>query len=97
MAPATARATGTSSIGAVATIYGLWLVYAAGLDYLLMCAILFAPGILVYCQGAGASTASRAFTGFESLIAVGIVAAGRARRLSASGPARSARCELGRD
>ena len=35
-------------IGAVATIYGLWLVYAAGLNYLLMCAILFAPGILVY-------------------------------------------------
>ena len=35
-------------VGALATLYGLWLVYAAGLNYLLMCAILFAPGILVY-------------------------------------------------
>ena len=37
-------------IGALATLYGLWLVYAAGLNYLLMCAVLFAPGILVYMQ-----------------------------------------------
>ena len=35
---------------ALATIYGLWLVYAAGLQYLLMCAVLFAPGIVVYVQ-----------------------------------------------
>src|SRR5262245_37099701 len=35
-------------IGAVATLYGIWLVYAAGLEYLLMCMVLFAPGIAVY-------------------------------------------------
>ena len=35
-------------VGALATIYGIWLVYAAGLHYLLMCTVLFAPGILVY-------------------------------------------------
>lgn len=38
------------TIGLVATLYGLWLVYAAGLSYLLMCTILFAPGILVYAK-----------------------------------------------
>ncbi|MGZ9272245.1 MAG: arginine-ornithine antiporter, partial [Candidatus Binatia bacterium] len=37
-------------VGALATLYGLWLVYAAGPSYLLMCAVLFAPGILVYMQ-----------------------------------------------
>jgi hypothetical protein len=38
------------AFGALATVYGLWLVYAAGLQYLLMCAVLFAPGIAVYDQ-----------------------------------------------
>jgi arginine:ornithine antiporter/lysine permease len=35
-------------VGVAATLYGMWLVYAAGLSYLLMCAILFAPGIVIY-------------------------------------------------
>ncbi|MCA3554475.1 arginine-ornithine antiporter [Aestuariivirga sp.] len=35
-------------VGLLATIYGIWLVYAAGLNYLLMNAVLFAPGILVF-------------------------------------------------
>ena len=59
-------------IGALATVYGLWLVYAAGLQYLLMCAILFAPGILVYLK-ARAERGERAFNGAESLVAAGIV------------------------
>ena len=59
-------------IGAVATIYGLWLVYAAGLDYLLMCAVLFAPGILVYAK-ARAEHGERVFSGFEIVIAAAIV------------------------
>ena len=41
-------ATGTSWSELVATMYGLWLVYAAGLEFLLMTTILFAPGIVVY-------------------------------------------------
>lgn len=36
------------AIGALATVYGAWLVYAAGPTYLLMCAILYAAGIPVY-------------------------------------------------
>ncbi len=35
-------------IGVVAMVYGLWLVYAAGLSYLFMCAILYAPGVILY-------------------------------------------------
>jgi len=35
-------------VGLIATAYGLWLVYAAGLNFLLMTAILFAPGIIVF-------------------------------------------------
>ena len=48
-------------VGAAATIYGLWLVYAAGVHYLLMCAVLFAPGIAVYLK-ARKERGERAFT-----------------------------------
>jgi arginine:ornithine antiporter/lysine permease len=60
-------------VGAVATVYGLWLVYAAGLSYLLMCAVLFAPGILIYAK-ARAESGQRVFVGFEVVIASLIVA-----------------------
>ncbi|MBP2315438.1 arginine-ornithine antiporter [Azospirillum soli] len=59
-------------IGALATAYGLWLVYAAGLQYLLMCAVLFAPGILVYFR-ARRECGERAFTGVEAIIAALII------------------------
>ncbi|UVC11806.1 arginine-ornithine antiporter [Rhizobium sp. TH2] len=56
-------------VGLVATLYGLWLVYAAGLTYLLMCTILFVPGILVYVL-ARREHGEKVFTGAEALIAV---------------------------
>jgi arginine:ornithine antiporter/lysine permease len=56
-------------VGALATLYGLWLVYAAGLSYLLMCAILFAPGILVYMR-ARQERGQPAFVGFELGLAI---------------------------
>jgi arginine:ornithine antiporter/lysine permease len=63
--------------GLVATVYGIWLVYAAGPTYLFMCAMLYAPGIIFYVmarreQGAG----TRIFTAIEALLAIGLVAAG---------------------
>jgi arginine:ornithine antiporter/lysine permease len=67
------KRTGDIVIGAVATIYGLWLVYAAGLQYLLMCAVLFAPGIIVYVK-ARREHGERTFTGIEVVIAIAIVA-----------------------
>jgi arginine:ornithine antiporter/lysine permease len=60
-------------VGAIATLYGLWLVYAAGLSYLLMCAILFAPGILIHMK-ASSERGEKSFTGPEWLIAAGILA-----------------------
>jgi arginine:ornithine antiporter/lysine permease len=60
-------------VGAIATIYGLWLVYAAGLQYLLMCMVLFAPGIIVYAW-ARRERGARAFTPVEIVIALAIVA-----------------------
>lgn len=35
-------------IGLVASLYGIWLVYAAGIDYLLLTMILYAPGVFVF-------------------------------------------------
>jgi arginine:ornithine antiporter/lysine permease len=63
-------------VGALATLYGLWLVYAAGLNYLLMCAVLFAPGILVYMR-ARRERGEPAFVGYELILAIfiGLLAA----------------------
>jgi arginine:ornithine antiporter / lysine permease len=62
-------------VGALATTYGLWLVYAAGLNYLLMCSILFAPGILVYMK-ARRERGEPIFVGFEFGLAILIVLLG---------------------
>jgi arginine:ornithine antiporter/lysine permease len=59
-------------VGAIATLYGIWLIYAAGLEYLLMCMVLFAPGIVVYAW-ARRERGARAFTPIEAAIAVAIV------------------------
>lgn len=60
-------------VGAIATLYGIWLVYAAGLSYLLMCAILFAPGIIVYAY-ARRERGERVFTPLESVLAAALIA-----------------------
>jgi len=59
--------------GLIASVYALWLVYAAGLDYLLLTAVVYAPGVLVYTW-----TRLRAkkmpFTIVELIIALALVA-----------------------
>ncbi|MDA7025215.1 arginine-ornithine antiporter [Bacillus sp. CLL-7-23] len=35
-------------VGVIASVYGVWLIYAAGLEFLLLTMILYAPGILVF-------------------------------------------------
>ncbi|OYV01331.1 MAG: arginine-ornithine antiporter [Burkholderiales bacterium PBB5] len=55
------------SITALATLYCGWLLYAAGLKYLLLSALLYAPGAAVYLL-AKRQRAERAFTGREQLI-----------------------------
>jgi arginine:ornithine antiporter / lysine permease len=36
------------TVGAIASVYAVWLVYAAGLHYLLLTVLLYAPAIVVY-------------------------------------------------
>lgn len=36
------------TIGIIASIYAIWLVYAAGIDYLLLTMLLYIPGLVVY-------------------------------------------------
>ncbi len=57
-------------IAGLATVYCLWLLYAAGPKYLLLGALLYAPGAAVYIW-ARKQRAERAFKGFE----IGILAA----------------------
>ncbi len=35
-------------LGVIASIYGVWLLYGAGLSYLLVSALLYAPGLLIH-------------------------------------------------
>jgi arginine:ornithine antiporter/lysine permease len=69
------RRIGPMVAGLIATVYGLWLVYAAGPAYLFMCAILYAPGIIFYVL-ARRETGQTAFRPFEIVLAVALVAVG---------------------
>ncbi len=55
------------AITAMASVYCVWLLYAAGLKYLLLSALLYAPGAAIYLL-AKKQRAERAFTGREQLI-----------------------------
>jgi arginine:ornithine antiporter/lysine permease len=61
--------------GAVATLYGLWLCYAARLSELLMATILFAPATLIY-MAARRERREKLFTPVEAVIAVVFTGAG---------------------
>lgn len=67
--------TGPMLIGLVATVYGLWLVYAAGPAYLFMCAVLYAPGIIFYIV-ARRQNGQRIFNPVEAVLAAALVALG---------------------
>jgi arginine:ornithine antiporter / lysine permease len=63
-----------------ATLFCMWLLYAAGLKYLLLSALLYAPGAVVYVV-AKKQRAQRPFTGAEVallvvLVALAVLAAG---------------------
>jgi len=58
---------GTTLIAAIAAIYCLWLFYAAGLKYLLLSALLYAPGAVVYMV-AKRQRAKRVFNTWEWVI-----------------------------
>lgn len=60
--------------GALATVYGLWLIYAAGPTYLFMCALLYVAGVPVYWWARHAR-GEKAFSALEALIALAIAVA----------------------
>ncbi len=62
-------------VGLIATVYGLWLVYAAGPKYLFLCAMLYAIGIAVYLW-ARAERNEPLFEGIEGLLAAALAVAG---------------------
>ena len=60
--------------GALATLYSIWLVYAAGPAYLFMAAMLYAVGIVFYIQARREGKA-KIFTTLEAVIAGALVVA----------------------
>jgi arginine:ornithine antiporter / lysine permease len=85
-AASTDRHASDKPVAALAATYCLWLLYAAGLKYLLLSALLYAPGAALYLW-AKRQRAERAFTGRERVIlvlllllaavAAGLLASGR--------------------
>mgnify|MGYP000925111231 CR=1 FL=1 len=61
-------------IGLVATIYAAWLLYAGGIQYLLLSALLYAPGALFFAM-ARREQGQRIFTTVEKLIFAGATTA----------------------
>lgn len=72
-------------IAALATVYCVWLLYAAGFKYLLLSALLYAPGVVLYAW-AKRQRRDRVFTAWEWAILVALLAlAGVAATLLAQG------------
>jgi arginine:ornithine antiporter / lysine permease len=61
-------------IGLIASLYSIWLVYAAGLDYLLLTAVIYATGLFLYGK-ARAEKGEKWFRSGESLLALFILGA----------------------
>jgi arginine:ornithine antiporter/lysine permease len=60
-------------VGVVASLYTVWLVYAGGLEYLLISMLLYAPGIIAYIVTQRESRAKRLFTRPEWVVALVIL------------------------
>lgn len=59
-------------IGAVAVVYAVWLLYAGGLKYLLLSALLYAPGVILFAK-AKREVDKPVFTNVEKLIFAAVV------------------------
>ncbi len=56
--------------GAMASVYGLWIVYAAGLDYLLLSVVLYVPGLALFFYSRKQSGENLNLTRFEKSLLV---------------------------
>lgn len=54
-------------IGSIALVYAIWLLYAGGIQYLLLSALLYAPGALLFAK-AKRELGQPIFTGVEKII-----------------------------
>ncbi|MCP9759992.1 arginine-ornithine antiporter [Aquitalea sp. S1-19] len=62
-------------VAVIASVYGVWLLYAAGLQYLLLSMVLYAPGLLFYVW-ARKEQGQKPFNGGETILAALIVVLG---------------------
>ena len=60
-------------VALVALVYAIWLLYAGGLKYLLLSALLYAPGVILFAR-AKREQGQPLFTRWEKLIFVAVVA-----------------------
>ena len=59
-------------IALISTLYAVWLVYAAGVQYLLLSALLYAPGALLFAK-AKHELGQPIFTGVEKIICTAVL------------------------
>ena len=59
-------------IALISSIYAIWLVYAAGIQYLLLSALLYAPGAILFAK-AKRELGQPVFTGVEKIIFVAVL------------------------
>ncbi|WP_075980420.1 arginine-ornithine antiporter [Bacillus massilinigeriensis] len=59
-------------LGVIASVYAIWLVYAAGISYLLLTMILYAPGIYIFMKVQKEKKTEKLFTKYE-LVAAAVV------------------------
>lgn len=63
--------------GWISTIYAIWLCYAAGIKYLLLCFILYAVGIIFFYIGKKQKNKEeKVFVGVEKILAIAVVVIG---------------------
>jgi arginine:ornithine antiporter / lysine permease len=80
-----AQSASDTPVALIATVYCVWLLYAAGLKYLLLSSLLYAPGVVFYIW-AKKQRAERPFTGIElGILALVMVLAIAAIALLATG------------
>lgn len=61
----------------IGSVYGLWLIYAAGLNYLMVACIVYAVGIPLYIAGVKQHDAkAKLFTNKEKIIVAVVIALG---------------------
>ncbi|MFP3517239.1 arginine-ornithine antiporter [Pseudomonas sp. SIMBA_077] len=59
-------------IGSIALVYAIWLIYAGGLKYLLLSALLYAPGAILFAK-AKRESGQQVFTAIEKVIFAAVV------------------------